>query len=232
MHTKTSESIANVLKARIKAQKEMRQPKKDGFNPHFKSKYTTYEELMSCIREVLFKNGLDMVVNLLEKDGHIGCQITLYHESGEFITSEPFYLSAPETVQGQGSAATYVRRYCISSFWALASEDDDGELTTKPKPSTAKNTSIYPGRSSYNKSLSSKYQHIKNELDSSEPASVPKEEDRIRKGKQCITDKCMQNKISDAQLKGLIKEKFNKETLNFLTLQEMYNLYKHLEEVG
>ncbi|MFD4818182.1 ERF family protein [Peribacillus butanolivorans] len=38
---KTSESIANIAKALSGFQSEVKQPEKDGTNPHFKSKYVT-----------------------------------------------------------------------------------------------------------------------------------------------------------------------------------------------
>lgn len=131
---KTSKSVCNIIKARIKAKSEMRKPRKDGVNPHFKSKYTTFEELMKCVEEALVQNELDMIVEVLNKEDKVGCQITLYHSSGEFIGSDPFYIPSTQTAQGYGSSVTYVKRYCVEAFFGLAaSEDDDGNNAVSEK---------------------------------------------------------------------------------------------------
>jgi hypothetical protein len=135
---KTSKSVTNIIKARIKAKSEMRKPRKDGINPHFKSKYTTYEELILCVEEALIKNELDMVLEVLNKEDKVGCQITLYHSSGEFIGSDPFYIPSTQTAQGYGSSVTYVKRYCVEAFFGLASEDDDGNKATEEKKVSTK----------------------------------------------------------------------------------------------
>lgn len=131
---KTSKSVSNIIKARIKAKSEMRKPRKDGVNPHFKSKYTTFEELMLCVEEALVQNELDMIVEVLNKEDKVGCQITLYHSSGEFIGSDPFFIPSTQTAQGYGSSVTYVKRYCVEAFFGLAaSEDDDANNATGEK---------------------------------------------------------------------------------------------------
>lgn len=140
---KTSENITNILKARVEAKKSLVKPKKDGINPHFKSKYVTHEALIKSIEEAMLPHGLDMFTQLLNnEDGTIGCRITLFHVSGEFIESDPFYLPCTQkTAQGYGSASTYVMRYAVSAFWSIAAqEDDDGngaqEAPKKPLTKT------------------------------------------------------------------------------------------------
>ena len=74
--------------------------------------------------------------------------VTLYHESGESISSElPVDITqknrSGSREQAQGSAMTYARRYLLLGIYGLANddEDDDGEATTtstssaKPSPS-------------------------------------------------------------------------------------------------
>lgn len=133
---KTSLSVGNIIKARIEAKKILSKPKKDGVNPHFRSKYITYESLIKSIEDAMLPNGLDMYTELVNgEDGSVGCKITLYHISGEYITSNPFFLPcAQKTAQGYGSASTYVLRYAVAAFWGLAAEEDDDGNSATPKP--------------------------------------------------------------------------------------------------
>lgn len=129
---KTSESNINIIKAVAKAKTLMPKPGKDGVNPHFRSKYTTLDELLRCIEPALSKNGLVMIPQLLNGENSVGCQIDLYHESGEWMKTPPFFLPAQGTAQGHGSAATYVQRYVISAFWSISAQEDDDANAAQP----------------------------------------------------------------------------------------------------
>ena len=204
---KTSESIVNIIKARIAAKNGMRKPHKDSINPHFKSRYTSYEELIACIEEALAPNGLDMVVELLEKEGKVGCRITLFHTSGEFLQTEDFFLPANQTSQGYGSAATYVLRYCISAFWSIAAEDDDGNesASINKQPARTVDSSV-------------KYE-VKD--------SKPEETSLKRKQAQKVTmAKFTEKGISDEIRYEMIKKEFNKDSIKTLTLDELRKLYR------
>lgn len=201
---KTSESVTNLIKARIAAKRIMDKPRKDAVNPHFKSKYTSYEELISCVERALAPNGLDMVVELLENEGKVGCQITLYHESGEWMQTEKFYLPANQTSQGYGSAATYVLRYCISAFWSIAGEDDDGNAATPPKkkPESREVNSAGRGETGLNQR-----QHAQ----------------------KILMTMCTNKGIPTEYRRSVIKREFGKESVTFLDIDELRRLYRILE---
>lgn len=148
---KTSDTISNIIKAIAKAKSEMSKPSKDGVNPHFKSKYTTLDELLSCVEPALLANDLVMFPRLLNGDGTVGCQITIYHTSGEWMAAEAFYLPAQGTAQGHGSAATYCTRYAISALFSIAADDDDANLAMPSKP--AIKSKVVPSDDSRSKKL-------------------------------------------------------------------------------
>jgi hypothetical protein len=55
---KSSESIASIAPALIKAQGEMQSVTKQGKNPAFRSKYMTLDSILDAVRPILAKNNL------------------------------------------------------------------------------------------------------------------------------------------------------------------------------
>ena len=121
-----SESIADLVKALASFQKEVKQPQKNGFNPHFKKKYVTLDDTIKAINETAQKHGLAYIQTPINDDNGIGVVTIILHESGQYIEFPSFTLPLDKkTAQGAGSALTYARRYSISSAFGLVSEDDD-----------------------------------------------------------------------------------------------------------
>lgn len=129
---KMSESISNISKALSSFQKEVKQPVKDGTNPHFKSKYITLDGTVKAIHDTAPNFGLSYVQSLTTNENGVGVITLIMHESGEYIQFEPFYLPMEKkTAQGAGSAATYSRRYSLSAAFGIVSDlDDDGNQAT------------------------------------------------------------------------------------------------------
>lgn len=97
--------------------------KKDGNNPHYKSKYATIESVLDTIEQPLSDNNL----------GFIQCVedmfliTTIYDtESDAVITSKTPLLLNKQDMQQLGSAITYARRYALVTMFGLEQEDDDG----------------------------------------------------------------------------------------------------------
>lgn len=129
---KTSESIANIAKALAAFQKEVKQPEKDGNNPHFKSKYVTLDGTVKAIHDCAPNHGLSYIQMPVTNENGVGVVTLIMHESGEFIQMEPFILPMDKkTAQGAGSATTYARRYSLSAAFGIVSDlDDDGNEAT------------------------------------------------------------------------------------------------------
>jgi hypothetical protein len=131
-----SESIANIAKALSAFQKEVKQPEKNGENPHFKSKYVTLDGTVKAIHDCAPNHGLSYTQMPVTTEYGVGVITLIMHESGEFIQMDPFILPMDKkTAQGAGSATTYARRYSLSAAFGIVSDlDDDGNEATDNAP--------------------------------------------------------------------------------------------------
>ena len=104
---------------------------KGGENPHFKSSYSTLEEVMTAAREankygLYFMQPLDLIT--------IGEQVvqvvktTIIHAPTKEarISMCPIRSKDPADPQKMGSGITYAKRYSLQAAMGLPSEDDDG----------------------------------------------------------------------------------------------------------
>ena len=130
---KTSDSIKEIAVALAKFQGACGTIPKTKTNPHFKSKYAGFEDIVETIRKPLSENGLSFVQ--LPGDGVL--TTVIMHESGEYIQSAMTMKAAKENnPQAIGSALTYSKRYSLASILGLAvgDEDDDGNAAAAPSP--------------------------------------------------------------------------------------------------
>ena len=128
---KYSESIVNISQALLKVQKEIEDPKQTAENPFFKSKYTPLVDILKLARPIYNKHG----ITILQDIQGVSVSTIFLHESGEWIQQDGCTLIPDkETPQAGGSAITYARRYSISAWLGIASdEDDDGNAGSKNK---------------------------------------------------------------------------------------------------
>ena len=141
-----SESIKNHASAQVKVQQEIKDIGKD--SEGYGYKYTSYDTLVKYLRPLLTKYGLSFVQMPVGNDGEIGVQTIYMHTSGEWITSvvkSPIVDSKQMNIyQSVGAAITYFRRYSLSAFVGIASDEDNDVATIKveetpvPKPTPAK----------------------------------------------------------------------------------------------
>jgi hypothetical protein len=136
MKMKTSESIAEIAKALGTFQSKVKQPEKDGNNPHFKSKYVTLDGTVKAIHDCAPGFGLSYTQMPVSNENGVGVVTVIFHESGQFIEFDPFILPLEKkTAQGVGSATTYARRYSLSAAFGIVSDlDDDGNEATDNAP--------------------------------------------------------------------------------------------------
>jgi hypothetical protein len=133
---KTSESITEIAKALAVFQSEVKQPEKNGENPHFKSKYVTLDGTVKAIHECAPKHGLSYTQMPVSDENGVGVVTVIFHSSGQFIEFAPFILPLDKkTAQGVGSALTYSKRYALSAAFGIVSDvDDDGNEATSNAP--------------------------------------------------------------------------------------------------
>lgn len=134
---KTSESITNITKAFIKAQKEMRNPEFDKTNSHLRNRYASLAAVRSAVLPALNNNGIAVTQHLHKAESGIVCETILLHESGEWMSSEFLMGVGRGTPQEYGAVATYARRYSLQSIaGVVGEEDDDGEAPSAQADTT------------------------------------------------------------------------------------------------
>ena len=135
---KKSETIAELSKAFVKTQKELKQPLKDANNPYFKSKYVPLENVVESITKSASKNGLAFSqFPSQDENGMTTVGTVVMHESGEWIEYDPIKIKPVKNdPQAVGSAITYAKRYALSAIFGITSDqDDDGNEATQPAKS-------------------------------------------------------------------------------------------------
>jgi len=135
-----SESIKNIAAAQLKVQKEIEDISKD--SEGYGYKYTSFDKLVQYLRPLLAKHGICFVQMPIGDNNQVGLETLYMHaDSGEWIMNtikSPIASSkGMNTYQSVGSAITYFRRYSLSAFTGIASEEDVDAAspeTNKPSP--------------------------------------------------------------------------------------------------
>lgn len=141
-----SESIAALAAALSKAQSEIEDASKAGFNPAFKSKYADLASVRAAIREPMAVNDLAVVQGPRKAEGGVEVETMILHKSGEWISESVFIPINKWDAHGMGSGITYGRRYGLMSLFCIATDDDDGNAAVErgpaPKQASAPAASI------------------------------------------------------------------------------------------
>ena len=146
-----SESIKEIAAALAKFQSEVKDPTRNGENPHFKSKYVQLDGLLAAVRPILANHGLSLMQSTGGDGVNISVSTLIMHTSGEWIETEPLVLKAQQaTPQGAGSACTYGRRFSLSAALGVAwDDDDDGNAASAPKPAPKAKAKAKDNRAEY-----------------------------------------------------------------------------------
>jgi hypothetical protein len=140
---KTSDNVDKIIPAFIAFQAELPAVPKDSENPHFRNKYASLGAITEAMRPHLKNHGLGYMQYMAHTDGFQFMITRFVHTSGQWIEDDGYLLNPTKNdPQGMGSAVTYGRRYTISAFAGIISEDDDdgnkaSEPVRKPSPVTS-----------------------------------------------------------------------------------------------
>jgi len=125
-----SPEIKELAIALAKAQAEMPVADLNKENPYFKSTYADLQSIVSVSRPSLTKYGLS-VTQQINDDTNGMCWLitTLWHVSGQWISSKRRIVPTKNDIQAINSHTTYLKRMCYSSLIGVVSGDydDDGE---------------------------------------------------------------------------------------------------------
>lgn len=124
--------MKQIIKAVLKAQKEMGDATKGAKNPFFKSQYADLNAIREACMPLLNENGIIVLQPTVHIDGKNFVKTILMHESGETIEGLTEILFAKTNdAQAQGSGITYARRYGLQSLVNIGAKDDDGNKASE-----------------------------------------------------------------------------------------------------
>ena len=126
--TPMSSSIAEIATALCAAQREIGAAKRDSTNPHFKSKYASYESVRTAVEAAFAKHELTLThLGAPAPVGHTAVSTVLLHgPSGQWISTTVTIPNERPTAHGVGSATSYACRYGLTMIAAVPMHDDDG----------------------------------------------------------------------------------------------------------
>lgn len=131
------ENNNNLSFSLCRAQSQMKVAQKSGYNPHFKSSFSTLEDLIEASREALTKHGLSICQYPHSEDTETYLVTKLKHVSGEEeISKVRIVLKDPTDVQKLGSVISYLKRYTYASICGIATSEgeDDGNSVSSEQP--------------------------------------------------------------------------------------------------
>lgn len=121
--------MKSISEALVKAQKEFKPVVKDAENPFFKSHYASLSSILETVMPVLTKHGI-AISQPMRVEGNITILCTkLYHESGEYMTSE-MILPSHSDPQKHGSLITYYKRYQLQAMLGVSTADEDDDANS------------------------------------------------------------------------------------------------------
>lgn len=135
---KTSESTELISAAVVKMHAEIENIKADSENPHFRSKYIDLSSIRIAIKGPLKNNDLAIIQLPSTLDGAPALTTRIIHKSGQWYEDTCPLLIEKTTMQGFGSAMTYMKRYSLGAATGIAEADDDGNEATKYGKSSPK----------------------------------------------------------------------------------------------
>ncbi len=120
--------------AMLKAQASLETVRKNGENPHFRSKYATLDEMWETVRKPINDAGLVVYCTIApEAERWVLTTHLAEAKTGEEVTCQFPVAVAGSTPQAIGSALTYARRYTLGALLQIVTgdgADDDGEAAT------------------------------------------------------------------------------------------------------
>lgn len=136
---KISEEKKEIAKAYNMLQKQMRPASKDSVNPHFRSKYSSYESTWEALRDPLTDNGLSCEQDVTTGEKSVSVLTFVLHISGEWMEFGPLTMPVNKLdCQGFASAISYAKRYALqAAFGIVSGEDDDGNAASQSSKQSA-----------------------------------------------------------------------------------------------
>lgn len=130
-HPFQTETVGAIQKALAEAQAKIQNPAKNATNSHYKSKYTTLDEVLNVAREALSSVGISIFQRTYMIENLVMVETVLGHASGEQLCSHYPMAMLPFKPQDGQLSLTYARRGALCAMVGIAGEDDDGNTANK-----------------------------------------------------------------------------------------------------
>ena len=201
-----SESIAKLAAALAAFQSEVKDPARDGENPHFRSKYVQIDGLLAAVRPILAKHGLSVIQSTGGNGQDISVTTEIMHTSGEWVRTDALMIKpAKADPQGCMSAITYSRRYSLSAALGVAwDDDDDGNAASAPKPTPKAEDKPTP----------------KAEDKPAPKAKTPTKDDYLRE----VAAEAKKQHLGGKEVQYILRTRYQKSASSELTLEEASDL--------
>lgn len=122
----TSDETDKIAPQWVKALHALENVTKDSAGHH--GKYATLNACLRAVKPVLEQYGLAVQqYHRPAGDNKVGVVTRIWHESGQWLEDEGLAMAAPNDPQKVGGAITYGKRYSLTTFCAISTEDDDGQ---------------------------------------------------------------------------------------------------------
>lgn len=132
-----------LVEALVAAQKEMKNPPLNGFNPHFKSKFATLLDVRDTVVPVFNRHGIYVSQEFGITTEGAPVLDTVLRKGTEMIVSRAL-IPPPKDIQGWAASATYIRRVSLLAIAGVVGDPDaDAEDVVRP-PAPALKVSPYP----------------------------------------------------------------------------------------
>lgn len=138
-----SAEIDKLVGALSKAQAQFKRVETASLNPHFKSKFASFADIMEQALPILTAHGLSITQHPVVSGGvfvsagsagTMGLVTQLQHTSGQWQRSRMEVPLSKMDAQGAGSCVTYMKRYAASGILGITTGDvdDDGNEASAP----------------------------------------------------------------------------------------------------
>lgn len=131
-----------ILERYVAAFAEMRNPKMDGTNPHFRNKFASLLSTSDAVRAALVRHGLAYRQTPEADEGGRMWMVTYLMGADGQMELSRWPLETYSDPQKMGSAGTYSKRYGLqAAFGIVGDEDDDAEAASRQTPQGARKAS-------------------------------------------------------------------------------------------
>lgn len=156
---KKSEEIDKIIPAFLKTQAALKTVTKDRVNPFAESSYATLDAILGELLPKLNENKIMLsqspVFEEAENGLRIGVETTLFHESGQYLQYDPFFMELEKgakmnMAQSAGSVITYAKRYAVGAIFGISTDEDKDGVSKVDKAKKENEKNGY-GKSDYKK---------------------------------------------------------------------------------